>query len=520
MFYIFFRYYIFVLLYDHFLFLFNNYYVRKLFSIITHIFNNIELTDDLVLNLIGYQISLLSIFYGLFPVIISLLNDKKYLGISIYKMYILNEDNSKFFKNFPIYCLKIIFYFSLIFISLFFYIIFNNNCSHILILVSFLLLTFLIVYDTISYILLYSNDRIIKRIESYLKKIINDKDSFLKKISELDIKTSDCSCDILEFIILNSFDADLSFNIISYYNEINNVNMEHFLSYYKIISRYKEKCINVIDYDEFSNFLCNYLNYKNKNEFIDIIDVFLLDYNKKIINSKYNFSYSSYSSVIAFDIIFLKINDSNLDYKFKVDIFNILWCHIILLIDSGYNFVKYDVIFHFIVLVIKSKNIEFFKDISKQIGSNKNKILFYTILNYLYYLIEVESVDYVSSINKNIYENMCSILKESNLSNDMNFSNFDDFIKFNEYVLTKNEIYEHKSAFCRKKSLIDDYLIFLKQFYIIYNLLNSNNPIEEELCNFNLSSCDTEKIKKFAQFISYNIDMSKLNIIFKKINYK
>lgn len=491
---------------------------------------------ELTLELIGYEVTLVTLYFVFLPLIIENKDKEIYLGHKVSKwiLYERNKKNKisraliKMIKKDNIFsdmCVSWINNICLILFSVILYMLKLN----LVIIFLFIIFTICIGIKVSDYLILTSSDNYKKEIEkNFLNLCINNNDKICNMLK------NNITSNVLEnkqtliFILYNYDVKNMPQAYKSFYKtlfdkcDIESIYMLFSTMSEEILRRKKEdNLINLqIEPWDLNYFLVNGMRENNLSNILDILNT-IINYSIELSfsnNDNYNEILSiSYSGILKNTTISKKNKQRALNIIFNSIRYN-------LNIDDNENddFIKYKYIFNLYKYFIDNRDengIEFMISNLKENIDYTERIyhnIIITIIIYLYYLIEVEKPPYVNQGEKKylkkVYQEIKSILLDSNIelcyasSIDILFTYLNEISHFWERF-----IFENGSTFCVKTPVCNEVLITAKRTLLILfrkDIVNNIRNIgKEDLNDFKFTiengKLKTEVLKSIQEFSKF-----------------
>lgn len=497
---------------------------------------------ELTLELIGYEVTLVTLYFVFLPLIIENKDKEIYLGHKVSKwiLYERNKKNKisraliKMIKKDNIFsdmCVSWINNICLILFSVILYMLKLN----LVIIFLFIIFTICIGIKVSDYLILTSSDNYKKEIEKdFLNLCINNNGKICNMLK------SNITSNVLEnkqtltFILYNYDVKNMQQTYKSFYKtlfdkcDIESIYMLFSTISEEILRRKKEdNLINLqIEPWDLNYFLVNGMRENNLSNILDILNT-IINYSIELSfsnNDNYNEILSiSYSGILKNTTI----SKDNKQRALNI-IFNSIRYNLNMNDNENDDFIKYKYIFNLYKYFIDNRDengIEFMISNLKENIDYTERIyhnIIITIIIYLYYLIEVEKPPYVNQDEKKylkkVYQEIKSILLDSNIefcyasSIDILFTYMNEISHFWEKF-----IFENGSTSCVKTPVCDEALITAKRTLLILfrkDIVNNIRNIgKEDLNDFKFTiengKLKTEVLKsiqEFSEFIGFPID--------------
>lgn len=499
---------------------------------------------DLALALIGFEVTLITIYFIFLPLFVENKNKEIYLGYNVSKWLLYNRNKKGIFykivsklkrkesNDMSVAWLKSI---VLIIVSIIFYIAKFN----LIVILLFLIFILFLSKKVIDYLNLSTSDEYKKEIENdFLKMCENDKEKVCDRLSKNKSSIITENKDTLIFILKNYNNKNIDYIYNFFYKElINSNNMELIYMVFNEISNeieYRRKNNNSV-YFEIKPYDFNYLlsSGLNDNNYKNIYEIL---YNIIINNIDFTFKdYNNYNGIISisYDGI-LKNKYINEDSKRKMlkEIFSIINYSVFYNDETNVNFIKYKYIvsiFKHYIDIRDNLGIDFIiNNIEERLNYRDTESLYssiiITIMIYLYYLIKIENPPYVEQEEKQylntIYERLRKIISDNQIEYCYS-NNIDTLFKWVNEISNSWErfIFKDNSSSCVKTPMCDDAIITSKRALLIFfkkDILNNIKDINDnDLITFRftlengvLKEDVLNSIKDFIDFIGFNYEES------------
>ena len=478
-----------------------------LYNILDKIFDILNFEFAERVDLIGFEVSLVAIYFIFLPFIIQDKKDEVYLGHNV-KQWILYDrvkrnrvrdvllkikpNNS--YSDISISFLISIF---LILISIFF-----KFCNlNLIVFIIFLMFIFLLTEKVITYLELTSNETYNSEIEqNFLELVQSNKEKICNMLEK------DKNYDIV------SNRKTLSF-ILQHYNVVNMKDIYE-LIYKKIISKNNIDLIFML-FSEISNelkckankgeyiniyinpwdvrfLLCSCTNESNADEVASILHRIIINQIK--LSFQDNDNYNEILSVSYNGIL----NSDNLKNETKNRLFDIIFSSIKYEIwinkDKENDYIRYKYIVNFFKYLIDIMNKRGLKFMTRNIKDNiddRKPLYFYiwmTLMIYLFYLIKVEKEPYVNEEEKNYLKQVHSELKKLISDNFISYEmkvDIDELFDWIEKVsdFWERYFYDDFKNSCVKTPKVDGAIIVsMRSLFIVFKqgTINKKNSIGDK----------------------------------------
>ena len=513
-----------------------------LYNILNLLFNilNFKFDNNSSMELIGFEVSLVSIYFIFLPFIIQDKKDEFYLGHNV-KRWILYDRVKKnvftrLFSKFNLdnlySSISISFYISilLIVISVFFQL---ANLYIFVLLIFFVFILFL-ANNVITYLELTSNETYNSEIESNFVYLVQfDK----RKICDMLENTPDYAIvsnrKTIEFILQHYGSVnmreiyELIYKKIMKTRDSNNI----FILFSEISKELGRRAkngeyINIYINPWDVNFLlCSCTNELNVDEIASILHMIIINQIK--LSFKDNNNYNEILS-ISYDGI---LNNNSLKNETKNRLFDIIFSsinyEILINKDKENDYIRYKYIVNLFkrFIDIRDKNgIRFMKTNIRDNIDDRNPLYFYiwmTLMIYLFYLIKVEKGPFVDEEEKNYLKQVHSELKKLISDNfisyvmRVNIDELFDWIK-KVSVFWERYFYDDFKKSCVKTPMVDKAIIIsMRSLFIVFKYgINNRNCIgDNDLKAFRftieegkLNSIIQEEIYDFIDFASLEVN--------------
>lgn len=513
-----------------------------LYNILNLLFNilNFKFDNNSSMELIGFEVSLVSIYFIFLPFIIQDKKDEFYLGHNV-KRWILYDRVKKnvftrLFSKFNLdnlySSISISFYISilLIVISVFFQL---ANLYIFVLLIFFVFILFL-ANNVITYLELTSNETYNSEIESNFVYLVQfDK----RKICDTLENTPDYAIvsnrKTIEFILQHYGSVnmreiyELIYKKIMKTRDSNNI----FILFSEISKELGRRAkngeyINIYINPWDVNFLlCSCTNELNVDEIASILHMIIINQIK--LSFKDNNNYNEILS-ISYDGI---LNNNSLKNETKNRLFDIIFSsinyEILINKDKENDYIRYKYIVNLFkrFIDIRDKNgIRFMKTNIRDNIDDRNPLYFYiwmTLMIYLFYLIKVEKGPFVDEEEKNYLKQVHSELKKLISDNfisyvmRVNIDELFDWIK-KVSVFWERYFYDDFKKSCVKTPMVDKAIIIsMRSLFIVFKYgINNRNCIgDNDLKAFRftieegkLNSIIQEEIYDFIDFASLEVN--------------
>lgn len=516
--------------------------IMCLYNILNLLFNilNFKFDNNSSMELIGFEVSLVSIYFIFLPFIIQDKKDEFYLGHNV-KRWILYDRVKKnvftrLFSKFNLdnlySSISISFYISilLIVISVFFQL---ANLYIFVLLIFFVFILFL-ANNVITYLELTSNETYNSEIESNFVYLVQfDK----RKICDMLENTPDYAIvsnrKTIEFILQHYGSVnmreiyELIYKKIMKTRDSNNI----FILFSEISKELGRRAkngeyINIYINPWDVNFLlCSCTNELNVDEIASILHMIIINQIK--LSFKDNNNYNEILS-ISYDGI---LNNNSLKNETKNRLFDIIFSsinyEILINKDKENDYIRYKYIVNLFkrFIDIRDKNgIRFMKTNIRDNIDDRNPLYFYiwmTLMIYLFYLIKVEKGPFVDEEEKNYLKQVHSELKKLISDNfisyvmRVNIDELFDWIK-KVSVFWERYFYDDFKKSCVKTPMVDKAIIIsMRSLFIVFKYgINNRNCIgDNDLKAFRftieegkLNSIIQEEIYDFIDFASLEVN--------------
>lgn len=516
--------------------------IMCLYNILNLLFNilNFKFDNNSSMELIGFEVSLVSIYFIFLPFIIQDKKDEFYLGHNV-KRWILYDRVKKnvftrLFSKFNLdnlySSISISFYISilLIVISVFFQL---ANLYIFVLLIFFVFILFL-ANNVITYLELTSNETYNSEIESNFVYLVQfDK----RKICDTLENTPDYAIvsnrKTIEFILQHYGSVnmreiyELIYKKIMKTRDSNNI----FILFSEISKELGRRAkngeyINIYINPWDVNFLlCSCTNELNVDEIASILHMIIINQIK--LSFKDNNNYNEILS-ISYDGI---LNNNSLKNETKNRLFDIIFSsinyEILINKDKENDYIRYKYIVNLFkrFIDIRDKNgIRFMKTNIRDNIDDRNPLYFYiwmTLMIYLFYLIKVEKGPFVDEEEKNYLKQVHSELKKLISDNfisyvmRVNIDELFDWIK-KVSVFWERYFYDDFKKSCVKTPMVDKAIIIsMRSLFIVFKYgINNRNCIgDNDLKAFRftieegkLNSIIQEEIYDFIDFASLEVN--------------
>ena len=516
--------------------------IMCLYNILNLLFNilNFKFDNNSSMELIGFEVSLVSIYFIFLPFIIQDKKDEFYLGHNV-KRWILYDRVKKnvftrLFSKFNLdnlySSISISFYITilLIVISVFFQL---ANLYIFVLLIFFVFILFL-ANNVITYLELTSNETYNSEIESNFVYLVQfDK----RKICDMLENTPDYAIvsnrKTIEFILQHYGSVnmreiyELIYKKIMKTRDSNNI----FILFSEISKELGRRAkngeyINIYINPWDVNFLlCSCTNELNVDEIASILHMIIINQIK--LSFKDNNNYNEILS-ISYDGI---LNNNSLKNETKNRLFDIIFSsinyEILINKDKENDYIRYKYIVNLFkrFIDIRDKNgIRFMKTNIRDNIDDRNPLYFYiwmTLMIYLFYLIKVEKGPFVDEEEKNYLKQVHSELKKLISDNfisyvmRVNIDELFDWIK-KVSVFWERYFYDDFKKSCVKTPMVDKAIIIsMRSLFIVFKYgINNRNCIgDNDLKAFRftieegkLNSIIQEEIYDFIDFASLEVN--------------
>lgn len=467
--------------------------ISKAWSILQIIINFIVYTSDkyneLVLVLIGGELTLITLFFALIPTLVDKRNDQYYLGYKISEIFLYgNGKKSELTKTWKSGII-------LASINIIFCLLKLDNLSFFCFAIFIMFFTFKI----LKYLNFISNDDEIKNeIEKkFVKEVNSNYSSLIQNMVDTSKDSMKNIYDNMNFLFKINEDSRFLNDYTDKLLDIKNINQDSI--YFKISEFIEEKKYNYyfkFDYSKLYKYLRNSINDFNKEDYYGFIHTLLINNYNCYINKQ-----MENMDVLVLPI-FSAIDDSKLSANNKKNLKNRIINNMNVYIkkeysisDKEYLYVyKYE--FYVLKYIVDNKDFNLFNKFIRNNNSNHTNYgiiydLYLTCFLYLYYLIEIETEKYVSLTDKKIYKEMYNQLcKAFNISsfelNDYYYRNFTAFFKNLNEVTNWWEKFNLKDQWDVKTCLVDSSIIQCKKaLFIIFgkDFISKKYSISDEIVN-------------------------------------
>ena len=497
---------------------------------------------ELTLELIGYEVTLITLYFVFLPLIIENKDKEIYLGHKVSKwiLYERNKKNkisrlwTKIIKKQNVLSDMCISWNNNICLILFSVILYIFKLNFVVIIL-FIIFTICIGIKVSDYLMLTSSDSYKREIEkNFLDLCINNNDKICNMFKNNTINNILENKQTLAFILQNYDIKGMKQVYKTFYKtifdkcDIENIHMIFSTISEEIQKRKKDdNFINLhIEPWDLNYFVVNGMRENNFSNILDILNI-IINYSIELSfsnNDNYNEILSiSYSGILKNAII----SEENKQKALNI-IFNSIRYNLNIDDNESNDFIKYKYIFNLYKYFIDTrdkKGIEFMINSLKENINYRERVyhnIIITIVIYLYYLIEVEKPPYVNKDEKeylkNIYQEIKSILLDSNIefcyaSNvDVLFAYINEVSHFWERF-----IFENGSTSCLKTPVCDKALITAKRTLLILfrkDIVNNFRNISKEDLNAFKFTVENGILKKdvlksiqdFSEFIGFSLD--------------
>lgn len=503
--------------------------------------------SDIVSQLIGYEVTLISLYFVFIPVIIQEKKNEVYLGhnVSQWILYRRKKISKIIIKTFKKgeekisdTCLTFTFSIFLIAISIYFYFM---KCNLIVIFV-FVIFILNITKKVVEYINLVSTDKAGKEIEENFKHLcVTDNEKIIRMLKDnIDYKIEN-NRKTFNYLLnnLNNIENCKKVSVVFYKQVINFNDIESYKMLYTEIYEAIKKCQNS---NAYLNFTFNpwdlkvLLEYELDDSNANYIKQILINIiNNSISMTKENNNY--YNEIVSISYTLINKN-KKLEMDTKTKLLNVI-LSTIKYIDCDENdennFIKFKYIVNFYKKVIMLKDnhgINFMRNNIKNCVHKDSNIypnVLMTTLMYLYYLIEIESPKYVEEKEKKVYKEIYVKIKK--IQQNYYLEYYYNKCKIEELFEWIYKIYDNWEIYDNKKNILD---INLKT-PVVENMINTakrslniifqKDENEEVLINENdlklfanliknkkIETNEIENIKKFTGFIGLELNDKTLDL--------
>lgn len=498
--------------------------ISKVWSILHICIDFILYTSDkyneLVLVLIGGELTLITLFFALIPTLVDKRNDQYYLGYKISEIFLYgNGKKSELAKT---WIGGII----LASINIIFCLLKLDNLSFFCFTIFILFFTFKI----LKYLNFISNgDEIKIEIEkNFVKEGNSNYSSLIQNMVDTSKDSMKNIYDNMNFLFKINEDSRFLNDYTNKLLDIKNINQDSI--YFKISEFIEEKKYNYyfkFDYSKLYKYLRNSINDFNKEDYYGFIHTLLINNYNCYINKQ-----MENMDVLVLPI-FRAIDDSKLSannrQNLKNRIINNMNIYIkkeYIISDKEYLYVyKYE--FYVLKYIVDNKDLNLFNKFIRNNDSNYTNYgiiydLYLTCFLYLYYLIEIETEKYVSSADKKIYKEMynqlCKAFDIYNFElNNYYYRNFNAFFKNLNKVTNWWEKFNLEDQWDVKTCLVDSSIIHCKKaLFIIFgkDFIGKKYSISDEIVNLFKNDFENgilkiqskEQLKSVLLFFNYNIN--------------
>ena len=475
--------------------------------------------DELILVLIGGELTLITLFFALIPTLVDKQNEQYYLGYKISDFFLYgNGKQNELIKT----------WICGIFLTLINILLCLLKLDNL----SFVFFLFFITYFTIkiiNYLKFISDKKDIKeKIEKVFSKDIKDNhDIVIQQLVETSKSKLSFAYSNMDFLF-NNYENSTILN--EYANELLGVKeIDKDSLYLKLCEYIKNRKYNYIyrfDSSKLYKYIRNNIDDYNKEDYYGIIHSILVNnYNCYINNNQENIE------VLVLPI-FSGIDNSKLSPSNKNDLKNRIINNMNIYIKKDYNILDKEYIYSYKYKFEVLKNIIDKKDLTlfnkfirnNQIGyDNCTSVydLYLTCYIYLYYLIKVETEKYVSKDDKEFFKSLYEKLNNAcSFSNfeivDHYYKNFSVFFKNLDKITRWWEKFNLEDQYDVKTGLVDYSINKCKKaLFIIFgkDCINNNYYITDEIINLfkydfengTLKNATKEEIKDVLSFFKFNI---------------
>ena len=445
--------------------------------------------NELVLVLIGGELTLITLFFALIPTLVDKRNDQYYLGYKISEIFLYgNGKKSELTKT---WIGGII----LASINIIFCLLKLDNLSFFCFTIFIMFFTFKI----LKYLNFISNvDKIKTEIEkNFVKEVNSNYSSLIQNMFDTSKDSMKNIYDNMNFLFKINEDSRILNDYTNKLLDIKNINQDSI--YFKISEFIEEKKYNYyfkFDYSKLYKYLRNSINDFNKEDYYGFIHTLLIN------NYNYYINKQMENMEILVLPIFSAIDDSKLSINNKQSLKNRIINNMNVYIkkeykisDKEYLYIyKYE--FYVLKYIVDNKDFNLLNKFIRNNDSNYTNYgviydLYLTCFLYLYYLIKIETEKYVSSADKKIYKEMYNQLSKvfdiSNFElNDYYYRNFIAFFKNLNEVTNWWEKFNLEDQCDVKTCLVDSSIIQCKKaLFIIFgkDFISKKYSISDEIVN-------------------------------------
>ena len=496
----------------------------------------------LAIALIGFEVTLIALYFIFLPIIIENKNKETYLGHKNSKWILYDRNKkskfdiliSKFIKkennDMSIAWIKSV---TIIMLSILFYILKFN----FIIILLFILFIIFLNKKVLEYLSLISSEDYRKEIENnFLKLCKTDKEKVCDMLSKNKSTLVTENRETLSFILQNYENENMDYVYNYFYKELFNTNNMGIICmmFNEISNEIKRRReINKNVYFKVVPWDFNYLltNGVNENNFKGMYDTL---YN--ILSNNVEFALKdidNYNELLAISYSgILKNNNLSEDNKHRLlkEIISIVKFHIIPYDDNDTSLIRYKYIFNlfkYFIDVRDSFGIEFMIDnLEENINTYRESLysnIIITLMVYLYYLLKVENPPYVELeekeyLSKNVYEKLKTII----INNGVEYCYSYDIDRLFDWIKELSHswerfIFKDTSSSCVKTPMCDNAVITSERaLFILYkrDIANNSKGINDKDLSIFRFTIENDMIKEdvlnsikdFVDFIGFTLD--------------